>query len=304
MRPKTRKRLLRFILIVPVVLVVLIGIAFGILYTQQQRLVGLALKELNKKFPGELAVGGSEISLFQNLPYISIALTHVQCYPDKQPGTKPIYEAERLYIGFSLPDILKQKYTVKAIALKNGHLDLVQEPDGQLNIVEASHITPDSTTATTTTSAALDLDIKKIVLKNMTVSYTDRQKGQHLITHIERIQSAFRDNDQEVDAGLDGKWELDFTRPGDTVLFRHKHVETDIRVSYEKATKLVRLTEGRLKLEEAVFNLFGTVDLQHDNLVDLRFSGDKPDFKQLFSFVLENVAKELKHFSYDGHLSF
>jgi len=93
MASKTRKRLTRFILIPVIVLLLLVGIAIGILYSQQQRLVELAVKELNRRLPGQLAIGGSEISLFQNYPYISIALNKVQFYPDKQPGTRPIYEA-------------------------------------------------------------------------------------------------------------------------------------------------------------------------------------------------------------------
>ena len=39
-------------------------------------------------------------------------------------------------------------------------------------------------------------------------------------------------------------------------------------------------------------------------LVDLKFSGDKPDFRQLFAFAPEKLAKELKHFKYDGLLDF
>src|ERR1700749_4815215 len=73
MRPKTRKRVLRLIFIPLIVLVLLVGVAFALLYSQQQRLVGLALKELNKKFPGELKIGSSDISLFYNIPYILIA---------------------------------------------------------------------------------------------------------------------------------------------------------------------------------------------------------------------------------------
>ena len=280
MTSKTRKRLLRFILLPFAILLVLIVLAVAVLYSQQQRLVNLAVNELNKRLPGELVVGGSEISLFQNFPYISIALNKVQFYADKRQGSHPIYEAERLYVGFSLPDVLKQKYRVKAIALKNGHLDLVEEPDGQLNIVEASKMTMDSTAPAQKSSSDLDLDIRKLVLKNMTITYLDSRQGQHLMTHIDRIQVSFKDNDTLIDAGLDGKFQIDFTRPGDTVLFRRKHVETDIRLTYEKATKMLRLPEGKLKLEEAVFNVTGTADLLHDNLVDLTFTGDKPDFRR------------------------
>jgi len=304
MRPKTRKRLLRLILWPLIVLVLLVGTALGILYSEHQRLVELAVKELNKQFPGELTIGGSDISLFQNFPYVSIGLNQVRFYPNKQPGAHPICEADRLYIGFSLPDILKHKYRVKAIALKNGHLDLVEEDDGQLNIVAASRMAPDTTSASKTPAGSLDLDIKKLVLKNMTVSYLDPKKGQKLVTQIERIQTAFRDNDQEIDADLDGKWTMDLTRPGDTTLLRHKHISTDIKFSYAKATRLLTLSEAKLQLEKSLFNLSGTADLAHDNTLNLQFAGDRPDFKQLFAFAPESMTEELKHFHYDGVLDF
>src|SRR6185437_13199949 len=142
------------------------------------------------------------------------------------------------------------------------------------------------------------------VLKNMTVSYFDPRQGQRFTTHIDRIQASLKYNDRLIDAGLDGKMLVDYTSSGDTTLFRHKHVETNIRLSYEKATKLLRLPQGRITLEEAVFNISGMADLLHNNTVDLHITGDKPDFKQLLSFAPDNVARELKHFRYDGHLSF
>lgn len=304
MTPRTRKRLIRWILYPIAGIILLVGIAIGILYSQQQRLVRLAVSELNKRLPGKLAVGGSDISLFQNLPYISIGLNHVQFYPDKRPGDRPIYEAERLYVGFSLPDILQQRYRVKAIALKNGHLDLVREDDGQLNIVEASRMAPDTTKTVATTGPGLDLDIRKLVLKNMTVNYFDHLQGSRVTTQIERIQASLRDNDRQIEAGLDGKMQIDLTRPGDTTLFRHKNVETHIQLSYDKATRLLRLPEGKLSIGEAVFNVSGTTDLLHDNTVDLHLTGDRPDLRQLFAFAPESVARELKHFKYDGRLTF
>jgi len=304
MTRKTRKRLLRFILLPIVILLLLICTAVAVLYSQQQRLVELAVKELNKQLPGELVVGGSDISLFQNFPYISIGLKKVQFYPDKQTSDKPIYEAERMYMGFSLPDILKQQYHVKVILLKNGHLDLVQDTSGKLNIVEASRMAPDTTKAAAAGAKDLDLDIKKFVLKGMDISFLDKQNGQRVVANIERIQAAFKEDSLQLSTSLQGKLMVDYTRPGDTVLFRHKHLQTDVQLSYVNRTKMLKLTQGQLKLEDAVFNIAGTVDLQHNNTVDLQFSGDKPDFRQLFAFAPASVAKELKHFRYDGQLDF
>jgi len=85
---------------------------------------------------------------------------------------------------------------------------------------------------------------------------------------------------------------------------RHKHISTDIKFSYAKASGLLTLSEARLQLEKALFNISGTVDLAHDNTVNLQFTGDRPDFKQLFAFAPENIAEELQHFHYDGVLDF
>src|SRR5579859_103834 len=304
MTPKTRKRLFRFILVPILTLLVLVVIAITILFSQQERLVGMAVTEINKKLPGELVVGGSELSVFQNFPYISIGLKNVKFLPGKAATDKPIYEAERMYVGFSLPDILKQQYHIKVILLKNGHLDLVQDTTGELNIVEAARIAPDTTVKTTTTAKALDLDIKKFVLKNMRVSWFDKVGGQHIVANIDRIQTAFRDEDGKIIADLKGDLVADYTRPHDTTLFRHKHLETDIQFSYDQATRFLRLPVGKIKIGDAAFNLTGTVDLLHDNTIDLHITGDKPDFRQLFAFAPPSLAKELKHFRYDGLLSF
>jgi len=306
MTRKTRRKLLRFIFIPILLLVLLVGVAVTILFTQQQTLVRLAVKELNKKLPGELVVGGSELSVFQNFPYVSIGLKKVQFYADKKMTEKPIYEAERMYVGFSLPDILKQQYHVKVILLKNGHLDLVQDTAGKLNIVEASRISiaPDTATSDKETAGQLDLNIKKFVLKGMNVSFLDKQTKQRVVADIERIQASFRDDSVQVFSTLQGKLQVDYTRPGDTVLFRHKHLETELELSYDLHNKYLKLPLGKLKLEDAVFNVSGTADLLHDNTVDLKFSGDKPDFRQLFAFAPATIAKELKHFKYDGRLNF
>ena len=305
MKSKTRKRLVRFLLIPVIVLILLLGAAFVILTTQQTRLVKMALKELNKKLPGTISVEKSEISFLDNFPYISIRLNTVRFYATKSTAEKPLFAAERVFAGFSLSDILKQNYKVKVIGLKNGHLDLVEEQNGQLNIVEASRIAPDTTTTIDTAENELNLDIKKIVLKGMTVSFLDKQSGQHIVSQIERIQSSIQNDSLKINAGLTGKMVIDYTSPGNTTLFRQKHLETDFSLSYEKSNELLTIKTGKLKLEDAVFNVTGNYSLKpNNNAIDLKFAGDKPDLQQIFAFIPESAAKEIKHFKYDGHVNF
>jgi hypothetical protein len=124
------------------------------------------------------------------------------------------------------------------------------------------------------------------------------------VAHIERIQSSLEDDSLQLQTGLTGKMVIDYTSPGNTALFRQKHLETDLAVSYEKSNSLLTLSVGKLKVEDAVFNITGTASLQNDRTLDLKFSGDKPDLKHLFAFAPASVAKELSHFRYDGHVEF
>jgi len=306
--PKQRfysvKRLLRFILIPLISLILLICIAVALLFSQQKRLVLMAVADLNERLPGELVVGGSEISIFQNFPYISIALNKVALYPSKDTTARPLFEAERLYTGFSLPDILKQKYRVKVISVKNGHIDLLQDTSGNLNIMQATRLIGIDTTTKNPHAANLDLDIKKLVLKNLDISFLDMRSRHHVASHLDRIQADFHDDSLQLRIDLKAALLFDYTSPGDTTLFRHRHLDTEIQLSYDKPTQLLHLPIGKLKLDNAQFNIAGTADLAHDNTVEFKFSGDKPDFRQLFAFAPASVADELKHFKYDGQLTF
>lgn len=304
MKTQIRKVFIRFLFIPLICLIILVIAAIAVLYSQQQRLVSLAIKELNKKLLGELSIGSSNISVFQNFPYVSIAVKDVHFYSGKLKTDKPIFEAEKIFVGFSLTDILKHEYHVKVIFLKNGLLNLVRENNGVLNIVEASRLNMDTTASSNGNSNGLDLDLKKIVLKNMNVTYLDRLNSQQVVSHIDKIQSSFSNDSEKIYSDFQGALIVDYVKPGYSSLFRHKHLNADLRLSYAKTSQMLKIELCKLKLEDAVFNISGAADLLHNNTVDLKFSGDKPDFRQLFAFAPEKLARELNHFKYNGLLDF
>src|SRR5579863_2834955 len=130
MKTNIRKVFIRFLFIPLICVIILVIAAIAVLYSQQQRLVALAVIELNRKLPGELSIGSSNISVFQNFPYVSIAVKDVHFYSGKLKTDKPIFEAEKIFVGFSLTDILKHQYHVKVIFLKNGFFNLERENNG------------------------------------------------------------------------------------------------------------------------------------------------------------------------------
>jgi hypothetical protein len=137
MNPGIRKWLVRSLVIVVSTLVVLAGSGFILLSTQQERLVNLAVEKLNKEFKGELEIGESTISIFKNFPAVSIVLHNGRFYSDKTKRENPIAQFDKLYVGFSMADILNQQYNITSLFLQGGYLDLILEKDGTINLLEA-----------------------------------------------------------------------------------------------------------------------------------------------------------------------
>src|SRR6478752_56476 len=99
MKVIVKKWLIKPLLIIIASLVLLLGIGVILLSTEQQRIVDLAVSELNKQVKGELTIAESQISFFKNFPYISIALHNGRFYGDKTENGKPICQFDRVYVG-------------------------------------------------------------------------------------------------------------------------------------------------------------------------------------------------------------
>src|SRR5688572_21830000 len=177
MSPTVKKWVVRPLIITVISLAVLVGVGFIVMSTQQQRLVNLAVGQLNKQFKGELSIGESSISLLRNFPNVSIVLHNGVFFADKTKGGKPIGQFDRLYVGFSVPELLKQNYNVTKLFLKGGYLDLIREQDGTINLLQAESPASDSTVTgeeKSDTVSAVSVNLKEIVIKEMNISFLDK----------------------------------------------------------------------------------------------------------------------------------
>ncbi|WEK36316.1 MAG: AsmA-like C-terminal region-containing protein [Candidatus Pseudobacter hemicellulosilyticus] len=300
-----KKRIFRGLLIFLAIFFVLIGVAVLLLFTQQERITRMAIDELNKQFKGAITLERSNINLVENFPNVSVALHGVQFFPDKSRTGRPIYQLEHLYVGFSLPDIFKQQYNVRRLMLKGGKLDLVQEKNGQLNLVEAKNLGSDTASSKAPDSAAaLQINLRRMVLRDMDISYLDKSSMRRFSTHIDKLSASFKTDSSQLQIALKADMELDMTSPTDTSFFRHKQLQLDIAADFDKQKHFLALTRGGISLQDAALTITGTAALAKESQVDFVVKGDKPDMNLIAAFIPGDVKAILKPFKYDGHLSF
>lgn len=307
MKPTIKKWVIRPLIILTITLAALLAVAFVALSTQQQQLVRLAVTELNSQFKGELTIEESSLSLFKNFPDISVALHNGRFFADKTKTGQPIAQFDRLYIGFSLPELLKQQYDVRKLFLVGGYLHLIQEQDGSINLLERISAPSDSTRkdeTKTDTVTAVSIQIEKIVIQEMSVSFLAKASGQKISTHIDKLTSSLDMDSSQVSFVLATNMKMDLTSERDTTLFRDKSIQVDLVAGYKLHSKVFEISTCNFSIDDAGFNVAGYTSLADTTHVDFRVKGDKQDFNLFTAFLPAELKEKLKPFQYDGRLHF
>jgi len=285
--------------------VVLVGLAVGLLYWEHDRIVQMTLTELNASFKGELQVESSKVSLFKHFPSVGVSLHNATLYADKSKTGDPVFHFAKMYVGISIPDLLNEKYNVRRVSVQDGRLDLVKEADGTINILEAFNIGADTTASNAgDTTSAYQIDLQKVSFKKVEISYFEKATGHRYATTIAQLTSAFKADSSMMSIKLESDMELDMTTPADTSIFRHKQFAIALEANYEMESSHFHIPSGKLKLEEATFDISGSAHIAKESVLDLRIQGDRPDLTLITAFLSDDVKAQLAPFTYDGRIYF
>ncbi|MCH7403029.1 AsmA-like C-terminal region-containing protein [Belliella kenyensis] len=291
---------LSLFLLVPILLFV---IALGVIYSKQREITQNVLSKINEEFIGELVIADSYISPFASFPYISIDLQNIQFFENKEMNTKPIYEAKDLYLGFNVWDVLRGKYEVKKLKIEDGHLDLIQYENGDINLLLAKGLGNEEEDEEDSDAFAFDLD--GFELNKFELTYSNLSTNQDLVFHIDRLKSNVRLSDNQTSLGVVTDLIFDLDENGENTFFADKHMSLDLKLDYFSDGKLLKISPSKLKLEGALLALNGEIILLDDGMdLDLKLDGEKPDFNIFAAFLPNETAALLSRYKNEGEVFF
>jgi len=291
------KRFLFAVLIIPVFL---FSLTVLILYWKQKEVVQELITTLNKDFKGEITLSYSDISPFENFPYISIDLHDLKVYETKNKNAKPIVDIGFVYLGFSVSDLLTGKVLIKSIKLKEGHIDAVQYKNNEFNIINAFA----SDKPSGETKDDLHLNIKEIYLEDIDITKLNERNAIKIETFINNAHASFKTSPDHVYASLDSKFVMNLIKDGDTTFVKHKHFDIDTELDYYKNTDVLSIAPSDIILEHAAFKMKGSVDFRKDVFVDMDFSGEKSNFDLIIAFAPEELIPTLNRYENQGKIYF
>lgn len=292
-------RLFMWVLIIPVLLIVAL---IGIVFVKQEALVQRGLDMANENFKGRLTIKNSKISPFHDFPNISIDLKDVRIYETKTDTSNPVVVINHLFIDFDAKKALQGKYKVNNIEANGGKIRVVEDSTGNYNITKAFEAL-DTTTASVDTSV-FKLSLKKIKLKNITISHRNEVSGLKISGKFKEMNASFRMGTRGMKTSVEGKFAMTVINGKDTTFVRNKNFDVNISVRYSKKYNMLVVNKSVIKLEDVPFGAEGRVFMKDKVYMDMKFNGERSDFNLLFAFLPPDLAQYMNRYKSTGLLYF
>ena len=291
------KRVMLWVLLVP-------ALAFtalvASLYWKQEALVQELVGVVNNDFEGELAISGSHISPFANFPYISIDLEQVKVFEYKTKATPPLVDVHDVYLGFNLWDVLVGKLDIKSIKLKDGFIKLVQHTDGTFNIANALS----SKKEIEDVNEEFHLQLQSILLENIDLIKLNEANNILLDFFVSSAKSQFKTSPNHLMVALQSNFVLTLIIEDDTTFVHNKHFELSTQLDYTFNEQLLMIHPSEVKLEQALFRMEGSIDMDDDMNLNVRFEGEKSNFDLFMAFAPEELVPILRRYENGGNVYF
>ena len=272
----------------------------------QGKIEKLVKQEGNKMLNAQFDFSALDISLIRNFPSASITLEDFWLKGAGEFQNDTLIQAGELTAavnlfslfgnsGYDISKIIIEDTKVKAIVLENGHPNW--------DVMKPSADTTD-TEETPTESAPIRIKLQKLSIKDLSVSYDDRQGGMYAaINHLNATCSGdFGSERTTVDLSMETP-SLTY-RTGGIPFLNKARLEADMNVDADFANNKYTLKDNTISLNAIQVNIDGWAAMQKNGIgMDMKLNTNEVGFKELLSLIPAIYAKDFQDLKTDGKAS-
>ncbi|MDR1973093.1 MAG: hypothetical protein LBQ31_00270 [Bacteroidales bacterium] len=306
------KRALHYLLVFSISLLTLIVVATGgvtlYVYTHQEEIKQLLVKEINKNLLSPVTVQKIDISVFKNFPLVSLQLKEVRAQALAAPielsiptydevEDSELFYIEDISLSFNVIDIYKKNYVIKKITVNGGKFNLIQYDKIHNNYIIWK--TSKSDTGT------LSFRLSEIRASNTFVRY--RQLYRALDAQITcknvRAKGELYGGGQSFD--VKGEYGANLFETDSTVWVRERSGDLDIHFSHDSEKGAVFLTNSSISINKVNIFVDGNV-FYNENIhtLDLVLSGNKNNLGSILSLLPAGYTNMLIDYESTGIVDF
>lgn len=266
----------------------------------QDKAVQKIINAFNEDFHGAVVIGSTSISPFANFPYMTIVVENVQVFEDKEDMFSPILDVSHFHIGFNLLKLFKREFKVNMLHIENGNFDIVRYEDGSFNLKNAIS----SEKKIEDLKKEYNIEIQKIELSNLDIIEYDENTNIQVETYIENATSKFKSAQNTLLISLESHLILNVINDGDSTIFKKKHFDANTELIYDKGNDILKINPSEIVLENAIFDIDGSIKVLEDFDIDINIHGNNPNFNLLITFAPEELIPTLEQYENAGNIFF
>jgi hypothetical protein len=278
--------------------VVLLSLGIGLTYLFEDKLIAMTLEEMNKHLKAKIEVDKKiDLSIISKFPQISLRFKDVKIFEAVEGSEDKLGEIKELYFAFDAIDFINGKYVISDLYLSDGSVKLYIDKKGKNNF----NILKEDTASQ---KSKVSFDLKKIILENISIDYTNELTDQQYSGFSRGIQARLNYNENQWRIGLNGNLLVHKIRIAENEYLRDKEVKLSSTLQLDQAEKVFQILPSDLTIEKSEYQISGSCQFKNKNTVDLNITGKKGQIATLLSVLPKSMYENLSRYKSAGQIYF
>ncbi len=262
-----------------------------IVYLNKDKITKELISSAEKEFGLGVNCDDINISIIDHWPDISIQLQNLSVVnQNENPERKPLFKAEIVSLSVNVLKLLKREISVNEVSIRNGNISLEKNRLGNTNFEFKKK------PAEKKENQTLNLNIKRINLRNIKLDFFNKQKNKHIglvfINNYVELNWLNKDILATLKGGLKVNELLLKKEKGP--FLKDKNVATNLGLIYSNKHKVIFIDKtSYINIEDQQYNLTGAVFLDTTKKLVLRIKADVTDFDKTLTLLSTKIQSNL-----------
>lgn len=287
---------------VGVILILLLVLPFAF----QGKIEKIVKQEGNKMLNAQFDFSALNISLLRNFPSASVTLEDFYLKGTGAFKNDTLIQAGELTAAVNLFSLFGDSgYDISKIIIEDTKVKAIVLEDGKPNwdVMKAS-AEEDTVQETSAESSPFRIKLKRLSVKDLSVSYDDRQAGMYAAIENLRATCSGDFGSERTLVDLELKTPALTYRTGGVPFLNRAALEADMNVDADLVNNKFTLQDNSISLNAIKLNIDGWAAMQKDGVgMDIKLNTNEVGFKELLSLIPAIYAKDFQDLKTDGKAS-
>lgn len=288
----------KILIIVGSIVLFLFTTAWILASVYEDQIKNLIITNINSRLKTPVHVKDIQFSFIRKFPSATLEFTDIMAEGTTYKELKkPLLEAHKLNLNFSLWDVFNDKASIKRIEITGGSSFIYIMRNGETNY--------DVWQTSAEKKGGSVIDLSEVVMKNVKVLYRNDITADDYAMQLENATASGVFSSDQYDLSVKSDMMVENFISGKVNYLYNKQVSLDLVTHVNTSTSLYQLKKAQLTVADLVLNVEGTVQtVEAGNMIALNVQSADAGLKELLSIVPKEYIKDLDDYRFDGNVNF